>query len=317
MNGSHLTPDDVWRTKGEKLIQLPENSRIKIVTEDYIRGTINSGGELFSRDGYRIVRNEDYENALLELSFEKKKPIEVGMFRWIAANGEVISTIQRRYIGDSNGISSAVVAMSLNSIRMNRCNGCILEFTHVHPVVEYEIVDQGILNEHPLSPEDLQVVALISREIGTVVRMRAVVPNGYTYEVDAVGSSIKHVGAPTNKPPSVVENLVKLNSEILALKDQVNSLKGKVIAKPESMKAAGLAGIRKFIQDGLPGLKVDNYFDWLATVKETLDRDPISEAQAAELVGEFKAAVRKNSDLTSREKELARSFKREIDSTMP
>jgi hypothetical protein len=181
-------PKDFGNNVLDSFMNFPIGTLIKIFTlEDrFTPGEIKRGYKRDSSTGLLMTPNGEYENGLLAKSRPNGRAFEVAHARLFDRNGRMIKSAPFVLKGNANEIGINDMIQLTNAL-VPYGNAYLLEITHTHPSYEFSGSNEknGMIETHartsPLSGWDYDALFKIGYS-GILVRMRAVVPNGYTYQ---------------------------------------------------------------------------------------------------------------------------------------
>lgn len=157
--------------------------------DNVTRKQINSAGWAKDTLSPNIVKaNGPYEEWILSEAFSRRGAPEVLHIKTLDLNGQTTSSASGLGVGSSGTISLDSFGRVYDSLAIPR-SAKIIEVNHVHPGYEFQSYNlkepaktvPGSIS--PLSDEDLAILHRVSVDHPSLyVRMRATLPNGYTYQ---------------------------------------------------------------------------------------------------------------------------------------
>jgi hypothetical protein len=174
----------------EELHKFPRGSTIDTLTIDYAtqyqRFLPQADGSFFDPAVHQsVIRNGSFEDLLMEASFMSSVPKEVHIARVFNRRGEVIHQSEV-YFGSKKEIPGDAIENSMRNLNRRGGDIAYIELTHTHPSYDITLDAPDGLHSyfslHPLSPPDRNVGSIVSEVEGVPVRIKAVSPNGYSYQ---------------------------------------------------------------------------------------------------------------------------------------
>jgi hypothetical protein len=207
----------------EKLSEIPTGTRIHIFSplsrRLYAQEFHRSEEELgpTKKSWQRLVANSPYDDSLTAASVALGKPREFLQARTLGKNGQVLSIAETRIQGTRQRIEVPYSYMDRVYNAGIEKGAVLLEITHNHPRYEYFYVDSEgtrIILRSPLSRLDLTELYKYSRRYGIPVRMKAVMPNGYAYQMTLFkGEEIRDPLPPSREELDLAQELMDRESQ--------------------------------------------------------------------------------------------------------
>jgi hypothetical protein len=176
LKGTENLPDDFWRNPLPSVRRIPSESEIEVIS-------LIERALMEQPLGQTITPNREYEKWLVSECYGLRGAPEVFHARAFDSSGKVIGVSSKLFIGSRDSISIESALGALRTLRTSS-EPYLIELSHTHPGYEFTYRHKGsdsLARISPLSAEDLAITQNLSFSSGVFIRIKAVLPNGYSY----------------------------------------------------------------------------------------------------------------------------------------